>query len=141
MKPQCAVRELLFDIELARKRHLRPKFAALGLTVGQGQSRILNSLLTKENITQKELAEACHLDVTTLSRTLDRMEDAGLLYRRRPPDCRRSFRIFLTEPGRHTAVRVRAAFQEVEEKIAQDFTPEELETLLAGLQKIRKNLD
>ena len=48
-------------------------------------------------MTQKKLADACLLDVTTMSRTLDRMEQAGLLVRESNPDCRRSW---LIDPDR-----------------------------------------
>ena len=73
------IRNELFKIEVLRQRLMRPQFIALGLTVGQGQPRILKELLFEGSMTQKKLADACLLDVTTMSRTLDRMEQAGLL--------------------------------------------------------------
>lgn len=38
---------------------------------------------------QKELADACLMDVTTMSRTLDRMEKDGLLKRENNPASRK----------------------------------------------------
>lgn len=35
-------------------------------------------LLTEDGCSQREIAENCHLDVTTLSRTLDRLAEKGL---------------------------------------------------------------
>lgn len=81
------IRNELFKIEVLRQRLMRPQFIALGLTVGQGQPRILKELLFEGSMTQKKLADACLLDVTTMSRTLDRMEQAGLLVRESNPDC------------------------------------------------------
>lgn len=141
MEQQAEVREMMFAIDQARRRLLQPRFTQLGLTLGQGQPRILNYLLKKEDITQKELADACHLEVTTLSRTLDHMEKAGLLTRRRPPDCRRSYRIVLTEKGRETAREVHEAFAYLDQTIWKGFTEEEMEKLWEGLKKIRKNLE
>ena len=93
------IRNELFKIEVLRQRLMRPQFIALGLTVGQGQPRILKELLFEGSMTQKKLADACLLDVTTMSRTLDRMEQAGLLVRESNPDCRRSWLIALTDKG------------------------------------------
>ena len=141
MKNQAEVRETLVAIDQARRRLLQPRFIQLGLTLGQGQPRILNYLLKKEDITQKELADACFLEVTTLSRTLDHMEKSGLLIRRRAPDCRRSYRIVLTEKGRETAQEVHKTFVELDQTIWKDFSLEEMEKVWEGLQKIRKNLE
>lgn len=141
MEQRAEVREMMFAIDQARRRLLQPRFTQLGLTLGQGQPRILNYLLKKEDITQKELADACHLEVTTLSRTLDHMEKADLLTRRRPPDCRRSYRIVLTEKGRETAREVHEAFAYLDQTIWKGFTEAEMEKLWEGLKKIRENLE
>ena len=44
MKSKQNVRHYLFDVEMLRRRLLRPYFIELGLTVGQGQPRILYEL-------------------------------------------------------------------------------------------------
>ena len=85
------VRHLLIRAEKARGRLLQPLFHSIGLTFGQGHARILDSLLARDHVTQKELADICHMDVTTMSRSLDRLEESGYLVRERDPGCRRSF--------------------------------------------------
>lgn len=67
------IREMLFRLDLLRKKLLQPFFLSLGLSIGQGQPRILNHLLIKDDITQKELADLCDMDVTTISRTIDKL--------------------------------------------------------------------
>ena len=93
------VRHLLIRAEKARGRLLQPLFHSIGLTFGQGHARILDSLLARDHVTQKELADICHMDVTTMSRSLDRLEESGYLVRERDPGCRRSFHICLTRCG------------------------------------------
>ena len=44
MKSKQNVRHYLFDVEMLRRRLLRPYFIELGLTVGQGQPRIVYEL-------------------------------------------------------------------------------------------------
>ena len=73
------IRKILHRLDLERRQLLRPRFLEMGLTVGEGQPRILNCLLEQGEMSQRELADACMFDVTTLSRTLDKMEKAGLV--------------------------------------------------------------
>ena len=68
-----SLQEHIFRLENRRRELMRPEYLRLGLTIGQGQPRILMYLLTEDGCSQREIAENCHLDVTTLSRTLDRL--------------------------------------------------------------------
>ena len=74
------IKNILFKIELSRRNFLRPYFIEIGLTVGQGQPRILRELYLSGPMSQRELADACFLDVTTMSRTIDRLVSAGRLF-------------------------------------------------------------
>ena len=76
-----SLQEHIFRLENRRRELMRPEYLRLGLTIGQGQPRILMYLLTEDGCSQREIAENCHLDVTTLSRTLDRLAEKGLLER------------------------------------------------------------
>ena len=87
---KCKIRELWFQVNTLRRAALRPYFQEIGLTVGQGQPRILNSLRKYGTMTQRELADCCFVDVTTISRTVDRLVAAGLLSKQIDPECRRS---------------------------------------------------
>lgn len=100
------IRKALMDAEFARKQLLKPYFLDLGLTLGQGQPRILRTLKTNGSMTQRELADLCRMDVTNMSRTLDRLEENGLIQRSRPQNCRRSNLIELTELGHEKAGKV-----------------------------------
>ncbi len=112
-----SLQEHIFRLENRRRELMRPEYLRLGLTIGQGQPRILMYLLTEDGCSQREIAENCHLDVTTLSRTLDRMAEKGLLERRINPQSRRECQIFLTEEGRETAAEVCSCFRETEKKM------------------------
>lgn len=133
---------LLRQVEFARRRLLRPYFSGLGLaTAGQGKPRILACLLAGEGLTQRELAEACCLDATTLSRSLDRLEEAGLIARACHPDSRRAYLVRLTEAGREKARAVEAGYAAVDALLQTGFAPAELAALTAGLRRIRGNLE
>ncbi len=135
------IRKALMDAEFARKQLLKPYFLDLGLTLGQGQPRILRTLKTNGSMTQRELADLCRMDVTNMSRTLDRLEENGLIQRSRPQNCRRSNLIELTELGHEKAGKVVDYFRRLDEKLCRGFTEEEMEQLLRYLQRIIQNLD
>lgn len=134
------VRELLLRIEMQRRLFLKPRFLEIGLTVGQGQPRILNYLKKYGTMTQRELSDICCIDVTTISRTIDRMEEAGWLKRKATPGCRRSYQIVLTEKGLKKAGQVQEIFALADEKIWEGFDEKEMEKLYGGLEKIERSL-
>ncbi|HCO28630.1 MAG TPA: MarR family transcriptional regulator [Lachnospiraceae bacterium] len=138
---RATVREVLLQLESNRKRLLKPYFQEIGLTLGQGQPRILNTLLKKDHISQRELADQCEMDVTNMSRTLDRMVEAGFLTRERKPGCRRSYLIVLTEFGRKKAEEVHRGFKKVDEILWRGFSNEDMEFIVKGLQKMSANLE
>ena len=92
------------------------------------------------SMTQKKLADACLLDVTTMSRTLDRMEQAGLLVRESNPDCRRSWLIALTDKGADIAKKVQQIFEETDKIYCSNLSEKEAEQLFVLLQKVENNI-
>lgn len=137
---KCKIRELWFQVNTLRRAALRPYFQEIGLTVGQGQPRILNSLRKYGTMTQRELADRCFVDVTTISRTVDRLVKAGLLRKEIDPSCRRSCLISLTEEGREKAEQVKEIFEKGDEIWWEAFEEEELETFYRQLQKMEESL-
>lgn len=135
------IREGLLRAERSRKQLIRPKLQELGLTPGQGQVGILNRLLQRPNISQRELADLCHLDVTTMSRSLDRLEEEGFLRREKNPGCRRSYQICLTQAGEKKAREVQEVLRQMDEVICKDLTEEEHSEFLRIMRKICENME
>lgn len=134
------LREILFEIELIKRKQVQEFLLGIGLTPGQGQARILVFVDTHPDVTQREIADACMLDVTTMSRTLDKLQKQGLIQKERDPGCRRSCRISLTEAGREKAEAVRSGFAEIEQTLCRGFREEEIENLAGQLLRIKENL-
>lgn len=134
------IKNVFFDIEMLRRRLIRPFFIELGLTVGQGQPRILKELREHGIMNQKELADACLMDVTTMSRTLDRMEKDGLLKRENNPVSRRSWNVLLIDCGYEKADEVIKIFNKVDDVIFKGFSEEEIKMLSSMIDKVENNL-
>ena len=86
------------------------------------------------------LADACLMDVTTMSRTLDRMEKDGLLKRENNPASRRSWNVSLTDYGAQKADEVIRIFNRIDNVIYNGFSEEEVQTLSVMADKVEKNL-
>ena len=134
------IRKLLHRLDLERRQLMQPKFLGLGLTVGEGQPRILCCLLEQGEMSQRELADACMFDVTTLSRTLDKMEKAGLVIRKVNPASRRAHLIALTPEGREKARKVQEYFDWLDQVLWGDIEEKEMESLYRTLEKIEENV-
>lgn len=134
------VREMLHSLDMERKKYLRPRYLKLGLTVGEGQPRILKCLLEQGAMTQRELADKCMLDVTTMSRTLDKLEKAGYLKRQSNPGCRRSYLVCITDEGREKAVEVQNIFRELDARMWKGVSGKERTLLYGILEKVKINL-
>ena len=128
-------------VELLRRQLLRPHFIEMGLTVGQGQPRILRTLRLKGAMSQRELSDLCVLDVTTMSRTLDKLEHMGLIKRMDNPECRRSWIISLTPAGEEKADKVIELFKMADEVFSDGMTDEDIKKLYDMLDVIEKNIE
>ena len=135
------LREILFQIELIKRKRVQEFLLGIGLTPGQGQARILVFVDAHPAVTQKEIADACMLDVTTMSRSLDRLEEEGLLRREKNPDCRRSYQVCLTPAGEKKAREVQAVLRQMDEIICEGISEQEHEEFLRILRKICGNME
>ena len=134
------IRKILHRLDLERRQLMRPRFLEMGLTVGEGQPRILNCLMEQGEMSQRELADACMFDVTTLSRTLDKMEKAGMVTRKVNPASRRAHLIALTPEGKEKAGQVQKQFAWLDQVLWGDIEEKEMENLYRTLEKIEENV-
>lgn len=132
------IREMMFQIEMARKSRLQPLWNEMGLIAGQ--PRVLSRLVIKDHVTQRELSDACYIEPATLSRALDRLEAMGYIIRNTNPSCRRSFLISLTKEGRVVATAVKKIFDEIEEWMVEGFSKEEIDSMAKMLERMKGNM-
>lgn len=132
--------DALYQLDINRRRKLQVFFTELGLT--PGQPRILRCLLEGGRaLTQRELADECQLDATTLSRALDRLEQSGLVCRAPHDSSRRANLISLTPEGESRAGEVAKGFRRMEEALGHGLSTHERDSLFALLEKVKVNLD
>ena len=89
---------LMSDVSRLMRRRFDERARTSGATGPQW--RTLKILERREGLNQGQLAEMLEVEPITACRMIDRLEEAGLVERRRDPADRRAWRIFLTDKAR-----------------------------------------
>jgi MarR family transcriptional regulator, organic hydroperoxide resistance regulator len=105
-----------------------------------GQDLIMVQLWHEEGLTQSRLAEGAGVDVSTMTKTLQRLERQGFVYRRQDSEDMRVWRVFLTERGRALESMVTEGWLKAEQQTFQGFTSSDRALFAAFLQRIEQNL-
>ncbi|MER6290179.1 MarR family winged helix-turn-helix transcriptional regulator [Streptomyces sviceus] len=95
-----------------------------------GQELLLMQLLDRDGQTQSELLESVGLDQSTVSKSLRRMQDAGLLVREPAEHDRRVMVVHLTDKGRAMREPLAAMWQTLEETSARNLSEQQAEAFI-----------
>lgn len=101
---------------------------------------ILSALSHKDGLNQLELVRITSLKAPTISLTLAKMEQEGLVRREADPNDGRACRIFISEAGREHERAVFAAIKEIEAIIMSGVSDEDYATLMRILTGMRDNI-
>lgn len=128
---------LLSDSARLLRRDFDARVRELGMT--SPQARLLLILHVTEGENQGFYAERLEVEPISLTRMIDRMEDADLIERRPDPADRRAWRLFLTEKSRLVIDQVRASLADLEEEMLTGINSVQRESLAQMLELIRMN--
>jgi len=116
--------EKTFDTEL--KKH--------GLTIALWPT--LMCLWEKEGVTQREIAQRSKVENSTTTRTIDKLENLGLVERHPDPTSRRSFHIYLTDQGRSLKEELIPIPIAINEQLLSTLDGKEQDEIIRLLQKL-----
>lgn len=128
---------LLSDSARLLRRAFDARVRTLGMT--SPQARLLLILHVTEGENQGFYAERLEVEPISLTRMIDRMEESGLIERRRDPADRRAWRLHLTDKSRQVIDQVRAGLAGLEEEMLAGLDPAQRESLATMLETIRVN--
>ena len=129
--------------EIAETAHaLRRAFdrRAVALGVTRAQWKVLFRLSRNSGLRQVELAEMLDIEPITLSRIVDRLEEAGLVRREADPTDRRAWRLELTDKAQPLISKLRKLADGLIEEAFDGLDDGELALMRATLTKIREIL-
>ncbi|GJF34141.1 hypothetical protein KNE206_68410 [Kitasatospora sp. NE20-6] len=105
-----------------------------------GQELLLMQLFDHDGRTQAELLEKAGLDHSTVSKSLRRMQEAGLLTREPAPHDRRVMVVRLTDDGRALRKPITDMWRTLEQISVRDLTPEQIEAFTASAHTIETSV-
>ena len=129
---------LISDVSRLMRRRFDERAREVGAT--RAQWRTLTTLSRNEGLNQGALADLLEVEPITLCRMIDRLEESGLVERRRDPADRRAWRIFLTDKARPILDELHVVASGMIEELLHGLSPAQVETLLHSLNTMRSNI-
>jgi len=112
--------------------------AVADLELTQKQTATLWLINANPGVAQVSVASALGMDRATMMSITDRLEERGLVIRKRSTVDRRRQELYLTPAGISRLRKVKARIDEHEARVKALFKPAELSALLAALQKFQE---
>ena len=103
--------------------------------------RVLAALRERDGRRMGDLSETTSIEVSTLTRLVDSMEEKGLVARRRAAEDARVILLHATPAGRRLAQRIVPIAERYEMVALAGFDAREAETLKAALRRLYANMD
>ena len=103
--------------------------------------RVLAALREQDGRRMGDLSETTSIEVSTLTRLVDNMEEKGLVSRRRDSADARAVMLCVTPAGRRLTQRILPIAERYEMVALAGFSAGEAETLKAALRRLYANMD
>lgn len=129
---------LINEIHKLFHDRVRTQSEALGFKTGYRQ--ILRFLARQDGVTQIDIARDSHFKAPTVSVTLKKMEEEGLVRRESDAKDQRQTRVYITDKGREMERKLFNQFMECEDILVNNISEEEQAYLCEILKKMRANM-
>lgn len=129
---------LVTDVARIMRREFDCRARRIGVTRSQWRTLVIVS--RNEGCNQGMLADRMEVEPISVARMIDRLEEAGLLERRRDPSDRRAWRIYLTPAAQPLLEQLRKIGEELHEDAMHGLTGTQRTDLEAMIARIRDNL-
>ena len=110
------------------------------IAMHRAQAGLLCRLFARDGITQSEIAEQLSVQGATVTNILQRMEEAGLVTRRRDLDDNRLVRVYLTDAGRQKELAITEQFIQLEGAVFDGISDAERAQLRRLLRQMLGNM-
>ncbi len=129
---------LLNDATRLLRKRFKARATRFGLSMAQW--RLLFRLMREEGVPQARLAELLEIEPISVSRLLDRMEEAGWIVRRPCEADRRVRMVYPTDKTRRTYAEIRGIGDELYGEAMAGMSDTERQALLDALRIVVENL-
>ncbi len=129
---------IVTDVARLMRKRFDMHARALGITGPQW--RVLLLIERQPGLKQGGIAEILDVEPITTCRMVDRLEQAGLVERRRDPDDRRAWQLYLTDSATPLIDSLHGYGTLVAEQALGQLTDSEKDVLMRLLRRVRDNL-
>ncbi|MDT0411477.1 MULTISPECIES: MarR family winged helix-turn-helix transcriptional regulator [Streptomyces] len=126
--------------QLARTHRAQAAGMLRAMNLHPGQELLLMQLFDHDGRTQAELLERAGLDHSTVSKSLRRMQEAGLLTREPASHDRRVMVVHLTDAGRALQEPIADMWRTLEEISVRDLTSDQVQSFTTCARIIEKSV-
>ncbi len=126
--------------EISKLFHDKLRRNSEDLGFKSGYRQILRFLSHEDGVTQVDIARNSHFTAPTVSVTLKKMEDEGLISRKTDKNDTRRTRVFITEKGREWESKLFTTAMDCEEILVRGFSKDEIEEFDRLLKKAKENM-
>jgi len=127
--------------EIGETAHaLRKAFTRRAASVGVtgAQWKVLFKLTLKPALRQTDLADLLDIEPITLTRIIDRLQEAGLVERTPDPTDRRAWRLHVTAKAQPVVEKLRAIANEMTAEVFAGIDPKDIEVTRTVLAQVRE---
>jgi DNA-binding MarR family transcriptional regulator len=118
--------------------YLSNELEAYGL--GSGQFPFFMRLLHHDGVSQESLANMLRYDRATITRSLNKLEDQGYVIRKRDPNDKRAYCVYLTEEGRKMGPILMEIGANLNNVLLQGFSDDDKVMFISLVEKAAMNI-
>ena len=108
--------------------------------LGSGQFPFFMRLLHHDGVSQESLANMLRYDRATITRSLNKLEDQGYVIRKRDPNDKRAYCVYLTEEGRKMGPILMEIGANLNDVLLHGFNDDEKAMFISLVEKAAMNI-
>ena len=139
LKNEIDVGMLMSQVDRLCTKKFSQNAHKLGMDISQDQWIVLGPIWKNKGISQKEIAEYCGKDKTSVTKIIDTLEKKNLVVRVPDQLDHRIKRVVLSNKGKKLFLEVIPVMELTRDQLRKGITDKEIELLRSVLSKIYKN--
>ena len=141
LKSDIDIGMLMSQVDRLCTKHFSQNAQNAGINISQDQWLVLGPVWKVEGIAQKDIAEYCGKDKTSVTKIIDTLEKKNLVVRVTDQLDHRVKRVVLSQKGRELFISALPVMAQTRDELRSGISDKEIEALKSILNKIHKNLN
>ena len=140
LKSEIGLGMLIGQVHRLSTKRFVQKSHKFGLDISLDQWLVLGPIWKNEGIAQKDIAEYCGKDKTSITKIINTLEKKNLVVRVPDQLDHRVKRVVLSNKGKELFLNVLPVIEETRDELRSGISDKEIESLITELTKVYRNL-